>query len=550
VLLAVGCARIIAIFTENVNWDEFALLQRAVTTAGTGDVIGGGRPGLGTLILVPFAMECRNAVDALVQARMLWTVLVVASGVAFWYLLRGVLRPSPHRWLAATTGLGLWVLAPPFLRFSTQVRTDQPAILFGLLGGLALMASRRRLWWGLGAGMLLGIGFLFSQKLLYVAALVGILAAGQLLIRNELKVRREALRTALVAIGFLLVVLGYRQLVQAVAGAPTLLPVGGALTTFEHYREVVGWRFYRGMLPLVVPQLVAIGALAALTVVAVGRETRNRSMRELAVGWVVIYAGVAVAWFHAGRFPYFLMVLGLFPAVVGALVTDVALGRVVRQSRRVAFLAVMWIPLMLLGVLQAGSLLVDTQRHQRESLAFVERNFSPDARGFNTRAAFACRKDPDPVRVRFLEQVRREFGGPDATYRARRLIEEFRQRRVAFVIPPRDSEPYPAEVREFIRTRYVHYFGAVHVAGRSVRGEAGWSADFEAVVPGAYVWLTPPGAEGTLGVNGHVLAPGETIGLREPGPWRLLLPHGGVGMLVLALREPPAPNTTPFFAGF
>jgi hypothetical protein len=234
----------------------------------------GGRPGLGTLILIPFADGCRNAIDALVQARVLWTAMVVASAVAFWLLLRSVLPPSPHRAVALATGLGLWVLAPAFVRFSIQIRTDQPAILFGLLGGLALIASRRRIHWAPIAGLLLGIGFLFTQKLLYIAGLVGVLAIGQLLILDDWRTRREVWRAGLAGAAFLLVVLGFRAVMTRAGSPPAMLPIAGPLNEFAFYRERFGWWQYIAMLPTLIPQMVAAGAcLVAATAAGSGIGT-------------------------------------------------------------------------------------------------------------------------------------------------------------------------------------------------------------------------------------------------------------------------------------
>jgi hypothetical protein len=546
VLLVAAVVRVVAVFTENVNWDELALLERAVHAVRTGEVVGGGRPGLGTLVLMPFARECQNALEAVVGARVLWTAFTAMSAAVWWLLLRSVLGPSPYRWLAATTGLALWVLSPPVLRFSIQVRTDQPAVLFGLLGGLALVASRRRPAWAMAAGILFGAGFLFSQKLLYVGGLVGILAAGQLLVRGEWVARREVFRVLSTALTFVAVVLTYRLLVAGTGSAPTVLPVSGAMTTFEHYREVVGWRFYRGMLPVLVPQLLAVGGLIAATAWA----WRARALPgEIVLGWLVLSAGIGVAWFHAGRFPYFFIVLGLFPAALGAMVVA-ALDRIPLPLGRAAMLVVLWLPLVGLAMLQSANLLEDTQRHQRDTLAFVERSFAPDARGFNSRAAFACRQDPDPFPVRFLEHVRRDFGGPDGIMRSRELMAEFRQRPVVFMIPPIITEPYPEELWYFWRTRYVQYHGAVHVPGTAVRGPPDWTGDFEAVVPADYRWHADRDKSVPLVVNGQTLLPGQTVALAAGGPHSLSLPMGGAGVLALAVPEPPAPDTTPFFRGF
>lgn len=544
-MLALLAVRVAAVFTTNLNGDEFALLHRAEISAGSGEVVGGGRPGLATLLLMPIAAGCRNALNALIQARLVWTGMVVASGVAFWFLLRAVLRPSAYRWTAQTLGLGLWVLPPAFLHYSTQVRTDQPAILAGLLGGLLLLASRHRPALAALAGVLFGVGFLFSQKLVYVAALMGVLAAGRLLIDRDWKPRRELLRATLTTTAFLAVVLAYRAVVQHVAAPPTLLPVSGALRTFAHYRETIGWAGYLYMLHTLVPQLTVVLLLPLAAVDWL--RSRERHGRELAVGAAVLALGLGVLLFHAARYPYFYMVLGLFPATIGALVAGPVLERLQRPARS-AFLAVLWVPLVFFSFAQANALLRNTQSIQRDSLAFVERNFPPEARGFNTLAAFACRHEADPFPVWVDEHVRARFGNePDATGNTRLLMQEHRDRPVAFMIPPLPWEPYPAGLWDFWETRYVHYHGAVHVAGRRVRGGSRTTLTFEVIVPGAYVWLPSSGPAARLDVAGLDLGPGDEVVFDAPGEVPVHLPEGGDGVLVLALPDPPAPDPRPFF---
>jgi uncharacterized membrane protein (UPF0136 family) len=536
----------VGIFTESVNWDEFALLHRAYLTGDTGELVGGGRPGLGTLLLVPFAAGCRNAIEAIVHARVLWTGIVVASTVAFWFLLRSMLPPSRHRWLALTTGVALWTLAPAFLRYSIQVRTDQPAILLGLLGGLALLASRRRPAWAAAAGFLLGVGFLFSQKLLYVAGLVGAMALGQLLIRAEWNMKREGVRAALTAAAFLLVIVAYRELMLRVASAPAMLPVSGAMNAFDYYRQQWGWSLYRAMLPTLFPQILGMACAVAAT--AGWLHQRGQGGRQLLTAWTIAFIGLVVLAFHAARFPYFYMVFGLFPAVIAALSVGPVMDRIENARFRALLMTAIWVPLVTFALLQSWILTRNTQSIQNESLAFVARNFPPDARGFQAQGVFICRADPDPFPVRFRQHALAEFGGPDGTARAHALIDEFRRRPVSFLIPPTDN--YTDGFSNFLATRYVHYSGSVHVAGRTVRGEPGTAAAIEVVVPGTYVWRPSGLRAPAIEIDGSLLEPGDTVVLPDRRTYSISLTQGGEGMLVLSLPEPPEPDARPFYTGW
>jgi hypothetical protein len=93
----------------------------------------------------------------------------------------------------------------------------------------------------------------------------------------------------------------------------------------------------------------------------------------------------------------------------------------------------------------------------------------------------------------------------------------------------------------------VHYHGPIYVAGRHVHGGPGWTGSFEPIVGGQYIWRAAPEISRPLEVAGKEVEPGTTILLEEQVLYRLRLPEGGQGMLVLDLPEPPAPDTTPFF---
>lgn len=526
-----------------IQADEFVLLDRAIVLHRTGELVGGGRPGLATLLLAPFAAACRNAAETIVHARLLWTGIYAGMAVSLWFLLRGALPVGPLNRLGAATGLALWALALPVLYTSTQVRSDQPAILFGLLGGVALLASRRRVAWAAAAGLLLGIGFLFSQKLMYVAGLVGVLAAGQLVVRGEWRVRREALRASLTLGALAVAVIAYRLTIGIVSTPPALVSLGHEMSTFEYYRGSFGWDYYRRMVPGLIPQGIVLIGLVALTLAWI--RNRGADGREILVAWGVTGVGLVVLFFHAGRFDYFYMTLGLFPAAIGALIARPVIARLPEPGRQRTALAAIWLPLVFsaatLGVIMA---IEPRLPQQRASLDWIERSFDTHASGFNNWAVFACRHG-DRFPVRFGKRIHAEFGGADRDRNIEALLAEFRTRSVAFMIPP--LEPFPEEIEDFWRTRYVHYHGGVHVAGRRLSGGPGWTGSLEPIVAGDYAWISQDGAGYPVEVEGRVLEPGGIIRLDEQRPYTLSLPEGGDGLLVLSLPEPPARDSAHFF---
>ncbi|MBW2694239.1 MAG: hypothetical protein JRE57_16690, partial [Deltaproteobacteria bacterium] len=171
---AFAALRIAAVYTVAGNWDEFGLFENASITHETGVLNGGGRPGLAQLVVLPLVADCDDEIEVLQRARLLWVFITLAYligvGVLVWYL-----KPERERRLAdALLAVGLLALVPAFLEWSIQVRTDQIALAGGVWGGVALLVSTRRPILALVAGILFGIGLLSTQKLIYVAALIGL----------------------------------------------------------------------------------------------------------------------------------------------------------------------------------------------------------------------------------------------------------------------------------------------------------------------------------------------------------------------------------------
>jgi hypothetical protein len=336
-------------------------------------------------------------------------MIVVAAVVAFWLLLRNVLLPSPHRRIAVATGVALWALVPPFLHASTQVRTDQPAILFGLLGGIALLASVHNLRWAPLAGLLFATGFLFSQKLLYVGGLVAVLAVGQLAMRGEWRHGRSLMRAGAALTVFIVILLAYRGVMERAADGVHMLPVASQLGFFEDYRAAIGWRVYRTMLPSLIPQLIAAASVVPLTLLWLRQPERHGA--AILTAWLVTAVGFVVLLFHSGRLPYFWMVMGLFPATLAALTLGPWLDRVQSAPGRKAGLAVIWVPLLYLAVTQAGAMTIEDQQHQRASLEFcrtVVRCGRPRLRGTRClRLPPGSRPVSGDVPTQYTQQVRR-----------------------------------------------------------------------------------------------------------------------------------------------
>jgi hypothetical protein len=478
-------AHLVAVFTENINWDEFVLLSRAADTLRTGHLRSGGRPGLGTLILIPFVDSCTNSVSAVRGARLLWVGFTVALVSGFWVLLASLWSGSRDRFDRAAVGVALFVFVPAFLRFSIQVRTDQPAIALGLWGGVALLASRRRPPWALLAGICYGIGLLFSQKLIYVAALTGIVTLGDLLLRRELRIGRELARLGLCAAGGLAVLIAYRALLPLFLEPTRLETFSSGLSSFAHYRADFGFGFYGLMLPTLVPHFILLALLLNATITA-DRSDEPR-WRHLLFAWGIVALGTAVMFFHAAALPYFWMTLGLFPAAAIAIGLEPIRSYFPHARDRRILVSSVFLFLVIQATLTAGALLRNTQRVQQDSLAFIDRNFNEDQEGYHPERALLCRDPEDPfATVGTGVVLKTRYWGSDRGAQSARLIGEFRQRPVVFILDSYRLGLFPPEVTAFWQANYRRYYESVWLPALHVAGSEGARREFAVLVPGTY----------------------------------------------------------------
>lgn len=554
-LVLVLAARVAAVFTANANWDEFALLHLVDQTEVTGVLHSGGRPGLAVVMLLPFVADCDDEIEVLRRARLLWLAITLAFlvGLAAWL---AQLSDDPRaRVREAALGVALLALVPAFLEWSLQVRTDQIALAGGAWGGAVLLASQRRPRLALVAGACFAVGFLGSQKLIYVGALAGLLALGRLWLARDLRPGREALRLALCAAGFLAVAAAFRLWVDAAFEVPgghasrqpvTRSYVERGLSLFDFYRNTIGTSQYRAILPTLAPHLLLLVGLVAASWVALRRRASHAG--RLALAWCVLLLGTGVAVFHAGAFGYFWMTLGLFPAVAFALALEpiralpVALGAPVRRGLVATWCCLLAFP----AALETGLLLKDTQAVQRESLAFVHRNFARDDVGFHPESALFCQAGVQPIRTHFSHRIYQRFGGPDRARHSARMMRTFRERPVKFIVQSFRLNQFPAELRGFWAANYQPYRAAVFVAGRHLAGARGADDAFEVLVPGRYRWLPSTGPQ-PLAIDGTLLAAGASVDLDRGDYLAHFVEDVPGGMLVLAVDEPPGAAPQEFY---
>jgi hypothetical protein len=555
VLLLALAAHLGAAFRANVSWDEFALLDQADVTATTGKLHSGGRPGLAVWLLVPLVQGCDDEIAVVRRARVLWTGITALALVGLGLLIAQLEPRRTHRPEAALLGIALLACVPAFLATSLQVRTDQIALAGGMWGGYWLLASRRRPWLAFAAGACFGVGFLGSQKLVYLLALTGLLAMGQLRLERELAPRREAFRIALAGASFATVLVAFELAISAAFEVPqghalregiSREFVEGGLSVFEFYRRTLGWREYREMLPGLAAPLAALAALAAATPRAL--RARGSAADSVLLAWAVLALGTGVGLFHAAAFRYFWMTLGVFPAVAIALARDPIRAWLVARSPRLMPLAVATFAALLAipaGV-EAALLLRDTQSVQRESLAFVHRHFARSDAGFHPESALFCQDGRQTIRTHFSQKIYRRFAGPGRDANTARMLRTFRETPIHFIVESFRLNQFPVELRRFWAENYQPYYASVFVAGRRLSGPAGSELPFEILVPGRYRWI-PAGAPHPLALGATQLGAGEVVELAAGAHTARMLEDVADGMLVLDLSEPPGPSPLAFY---
>jgi hypothetical membrane protein len=531
-------AHVFWIFRTEINWDEFALLARAHDSLVQGRLLGGGRPGLSTLLLMPIVEGCRDSVETVLTARLVWTPFAAGVLIGLWSFLSRLLAHHAHTARDTLLGVALLGLTPAFISYSLQVRTDQPAIALGLLGGSALLASRKHMPWAIVAGLLFGLGYSSSQKLIYVAALVGSLAMAESILSDGIRWRRDTARAAIVVVSAITMLAAFKFAVSLVMAPSEALNLGAQQSWFSFYREYFGYQYYLLMLPRLVVPL----GLMLLVVVAVPltiRRPENRVPALLSVA--VVGLGLVVMVFHAGALPYFWMTLGLFPAVAVALGMPLVRDWLTPNTRRRVFTLAISL-LIATAAVRGAKHSGDGLATQRQAMELVAANFAEQSEGFHATRGLFCRDGPDPFPAYFGLTLYRWRDGA-----VEEFIEEFRSRPVEFIVASPRLREFPEPVRRFWGEHYVAYAGTLMVPGTRLQPDRP-AVSFDVLVPGEYTLHAEAGSV-AVELDGNVLEVGQRRRL-ERGPHMVRLRGDGSALLALSVSSPPGPTTDLFFTRY
>lgn len=541
------------VYSELINWDEFAILERAERTLRFGKVIGDGRPGLITIVLMPFVKGCIDATRSVVEARLLWqvfTVLYLAGVYALvrrWFAHAG--RPQEGH-VQGLLAVALLVFLPAFVVWSVQVRTDQAALAATVWAGVLLLST------GYGraafAGALIAIGLLCTQKGIYTVALVGLLYATATAARawpqhagSRAEIVDALKRLGVVAAAAAAVIAIYYLLVPDVKRLASGDMVMSSLETMRFSRQSQGYRIYT----VHMTRLVVHWVLFAVLLVWTGRAFWNRERQELpllAACWLTLALGLAVIVVHGSAFPYFIMTAGLFPA----LALSMAAGRPLAATGRSAWPIVTALVAMcaLQSVNEALEMLEDTQKEQRDTLRLVYDSPLKDRRGYQVEGALLCMRDPDPLPTMFSPGVfQRFYKSPKAAQNIQDWIGQFRSRPVAYIVHSHRLTQFPQAIRDFWANHYVWYAHSLYVTGYNLEASQG-DRDIDVIAAGRYRWDADPSSPTVaLRIDGKDVSPGGIVTLAV-GPHHVEWPVSpAMGQLILADLPPPTRDLYPAF---
>ena len=551
-LLAFALLRLTAVDRVAFNWDEFAIWNDVVKTAEEGVLHSGGHAGLPQAVLLPIAEDCTDEIAVSRHGRLAWLALTWVALAGVFTLFFQLLPATPHRVHDAALGTALLGLAPVFLEWSIQVRTDQVALAGGAWGAAACVASRRRPALALVAGLCFGVGWLGTQKVAYIAALAFVLAVGDHFVRREWRVSRELLRVGALAVGVAAVVLGWAAFVSAAFAVREAHPalsgtqsVSAYLDLFTFYRKTIGYSQYVAALPMLGIHIAVFVAMVATTIAApVARD------RRLAVAWAAALVAIVVGAFHGAAFAYFLMILGFLVCTALTLALPAirtALEAGFPDAGRLAT-PVVWGGLILFAALHSIDSLRDTQAVQRESLGFVHRSFAADDAGFHPEKALFCDVN-QPMRLWFSQHIYQAFENENREKQIAGWIRRFREEPVYYLVQSFRLNQFPVEIRRFWGDHYQPYRDAVFIAGRHFAGNAGDREGFDLLIDATYRWL-PSGPADPIHVDGKAVTPGGTLFLDAGEHEAEFTADGSRGILVLAVDEPPRKAPLPFYKDY
>jgi len=549
-LLVALAARFASLFTEAVNWDEFAALARADRMVRLGAVDVGGRPGLMNFLLAPFVRGCTDTVAAAVDARILWyfiTLLYLAGVyvlVARWH--SSARRPTKGR-LEALFAVLLLACLPAFVTWSVQVRSDQATLAAAVWGGVLLLGRGARS--AVAAGVLFGIAFLCTQKGLYTIAgcfvLLCTATLGRITARDAAPGAAilAAARSGVLAIATAAAVVAvYFALVPEAARVVTPRVVGTLWNEMNSVRGQMGYGAYLSQAPRALVHWLLFATLLAWTTRCVAVRDRD-ALAPLATSWLMLALAVCVALVHGSTLAYFLMTLGLFPAIgLGLMVSHVAAATPTLQRYTVTLLA-----LALFGgaVPETLQMLHGTQANQRRTMQFIRTSGLADYRGYQVEGALFCAGDPDPMPALFSRQIASRLRNSPQAIAS--FIGQFRARPIAYMVESYRMSQFPDEVRGFWAEHYLRHSGSLFVSGFQVRPYTG-PATGEVLVAGRYRWRPIPRGSGpALRVGSMVVEAGATAVLPAGIHVIQTIPAGATGTLALDVPDWPEPDFVPFY---
>ncbi|MEM9970299.1 MAG: hypothetical protein AAF762_04270 [Pseudomonadota bacterium] len=515
-------------FTRNVNWDEFYFLSHIhAHLDGRLD-----RP-LQTVFVHAFgwlAHVSDHEVDQITVARLTMTALLGGTTFAIFYIASAVTENRT----AASVATIAFLTSGFVLPHGASFRAD-PIAAAGLMAALAIMMTGR-----IGAWQILTIAALSALSLLvtvkaalylpaYLAALLWRADDPRIVLRICFS---GLLALALAGALFSL----HSTSIAPAPGAEASTNMSDALNTalletrpFPRAHEAILW---------------AALSFPALLLAGTGLVSPMTARKRIVLVGLALPLLFSVV-FYRNAFPYF------FPFIVPPLMIVVAIGAARVRQKNV--LGILVVTMLGTGAWQAIKALSEDSQLQRETIAEVHRLFPEPVAYIDHNAMISS----FPRSLFFMStwgvESYRKAGRPViAGYIARDAPPFLLANRWAlqFAMMAPDAEDSRLmllpEDRRVLRDTYVHYSGAIWLAGKDAVLDSG-ETRVELTIPGRYRLESPV----TISIDGEEVTPNEVIDVVDEVLVRG--PENTPIRLVWDTGQPPRPNALPqgaLYAGF
>jgi hypothetical protein len=543
-ILAVFAMKLYLAFVLEINWDEFLILSFVY------DYARGDLTNVTPIYVHVFgwlAAISPNEVDQIVAARLVMFVLNAATA---WFLYR-VAREFFSR-KAALIALLSYLSFSFSIRHGTSFRMD-PVLTFLLMASLWLTLSGRfDIAGAILAGGLFGLAGLITIKAVFYAPIFAVLLVGRWLLTNNRY--HESMRNLTMLAGGVISI----GVIYAIH-SETLTRIDPLVPFFAHaYASMIGaqgffpqyYWFQVSIIQNITFWLILLSGIG-FAAISVGRTDGSERTR-----WIMVLSFASVMptlFFYVASYPYYYVFM-LAPAVV---LCAAAIDQIT-EPRRGQMLMIISALLMINALANYGMALGQDNAGQRDTLATIHQIF-PTSDSYIDRCSMVSRyrkvglfmaswemndyRDAgQPIMRAILQKEQPHFLLANSEYLDVARFSNIESDNLPTGLLPEDQKT--------LRDNFIPHWGILYVAGKQFNlGPIAPTQDFEILIRGTYTLES----EGSVNIDGHAVAPDESIRLQEGVHSIDLIQTEGKFVLrwgETLFRPKMAPPTTPIFRGF